>query len=77
MRNSRHYYRTRRLAELVSGGNETFGRTVASLRYVSELLAKLGGSYDVHYGPVQPAGTAPETLQALAEGLVPGLYRPL
>ncbi|WP_137702888.1 lysophospholipid acyltransferase family protein [Marimonas lutisalis] len=76
MRNSHHYYRTRKLARILSGGNEDFGRTVASLRYVSELLAKLGGSYDVHYGPVQPAGTSPERLQHLAEGLIPGLYRP-
>lgn len=75
MRNSRHYYRTRKLAQTLSGGNEDFGRTVASLRYVSELLAKLGGSYDVHYGPMQPPGTSPEKLKALAEGLVPGLYR--
>ena len=48
---------------------------MASLRYVSELLSKLGGSYDLHYGPVQPAGTPPEVLQELAENLVPGLYR--
>jgi len=75
MRNSRHYYRTRRLAGLLSGGNDDFGRMVASLRYVSELLAKLGGSYDVYYGPLQQPGTPPEELQALAEGLVPGLYR--
>ncbi|TNF63868.1 MAG: hypothetical protein EP307_04345 [Rhodobacteraceae bacterium] len=75
MRNSRHYYRTRRLARVLSGGNDDFARTVASLRYVSELLSKLGGSYEVHYGPAQPAGTAPHVLQDLAEGLVPGLYR--
>ncbi len=75
MRNSRHYYRTRRLAALLSGGNDEFGRRVASLRYASELFAKLGGSYDVHYGPIQPEGTAPDVLQELAEGLVPGLYR--
>ncbi|NNE51724.1 MAG: hypothetical protein HKN30_04900 [Sulfitobacter sp.] len=75
MRNSRHYYRTRALARLLSGGNDDFGRTVASLRYVSELLAKLGGNYTVQYGPVQKAGTSPEALKALAEGLVPGLYR--
>ncbi len=74
MRNSRHYYRTRRLAAVLSGGNDEFGRQVASLRYVSELIAKLGGSYDVHYGPVQPAGTAPDILKKLSEGLVPGLY---
>ncbi|WP_371229741.1 hypothetical protein [Roseovarius sp. 2305UL8-3] len=76
MRNSRHYYRTRRLAGFLSGGNDEFGRKVASLRYVSELIAKLGGSYHVHYGPIQPPGTAPEILKDLAEGLVPGLYRP-
>ncbi len=75
MRNSRHYYRTRKLAQVLSGGNKDFGRAVASLRYVSELLAKLGGSYDVHYGPMQPPGTSPENLKALAEGLIPGLYR--
>jgi hypothetical protein len=77
MRNSRHYYRTRKLARVLSGGNEDFGRTVASLRYVSELLAKLGGSYQVHYGEIQPPGTPPEALKALAEGLVPGLYGPV
>ncbi|MEO0486657.1 MAG: 1-acyl-sn-glycerol-3-phosphate acyltransferase [Pseudomonadota bacterium] len=76
MRNSDHYYRTRRLAALVSGGNDEVGRRVASLRYASELFAKLGGSYDVHYGPAQPAGTAPQVLQELSETLVPGLYRP-
>ena len=75
MRNSRHYYRTRRLFRALSGGNDDFGRLVASLRYVSELLGKLGGSYDLHYGPAQPAGTSPEVLQDLAESLVPGLYR--
>lgn len=75
MRNSRHYYRTRRLARLLSGGNDDFGRTVASLRYVSELLAKLGGSYRLHYGPPAPPGTPPDRLQSLAEELVPGLYR--
>lgn len=74
LRNSRHYYRTRKIARVLSGGNDDVGRTVASLRYLSELLAKLGGHYDVHYGPVQPAGTPPETLKALAENLVPGLY---
>ena len=74
MRNSRHYYRTRRLVAFLSGGNDELGRRIASLRYVSELKAKLGGRYDVHYGPMQPPGTAPEVLKQLAEGLVPGLY---
>ncbi len=77
MRNSRHYYRTRKLAQALSGGNEYFGRTVASLRYSSELLAKLGGCYDVYYGPMQLPGTPPEQLKSLAEGLIPGLYRQL
>ena len=74
MRNSRHYYRTRRIAGMLSGGNDDFGRRVASLRYVSELIAKLGGHYDIHFGPAVPAGSDPATLQKLAEGLVPGLY---
>lgn len=73
-RNSRHYYRTRKLARILSGGNDDFGRAVASLRYASELFAKLGGQYDLHYGPIQPPGTAPDALQKLAEGLVAGLY---
>ena len=73
--NSRHYYRTRRLARLLSGGNDAIGREVASLRYVSELLSKLGGSYEVHYGPPLPPGTPPEQIKARAEALVKGLYR--
>ena len=75
MRNSMHYYRTRRLGALLSGGNDEVGRRVASLRYVSELIAKLGGTYDVYYGAPQPAGTAPNVLKDVSEGLVPGLYR--
>lgn len=75
MRNSKHYYRTRKLFTALSFGNENVGRRISSLRYISELIAKLGGSYDVHYGPIQPVGTKPDVLQDLAEGLVPGLYR--
>ncbi len=75
MRNSRHYYRTRKLVAFLSGGNDELGRKIASLRYGSELISKLGGRYEVHYAPLQPPGTAPETLKDLAEGLVPGLYR--
>lgn len=75
MRNSKPYYRTRRLAAALSGGNDDFGRKVASLRYVSELTSKLGGTYDVHFGAPLPAGTAPAVLQEAAEALVPGLYR--
>ncbi len=77
MRNSRHFYRTRTLAKVLSGGNEEVGHRVATLRYGSELIAKLGGTYDVHYGPPLPPGTAPDVLKAAAEGLVPGLYVPV
>lgn len=73
MRNSEHYYRTRRWARRLSG-SARFGREVASLRYVSELIAKLGGSYSVHYGEALPPGTAPEVLKQKAEALVSGLY---
>ena len=76
MRNSRHYYRTRRWARWMSGNNAIFGREVASLRYSSELLAKLGGRYEVIYGPQLPAGSPPDALQTAAEALVPGLYVP-
>ncbi len=74
MRNSHHYYQTRKVARFLSGGNDDFGREVASLRYISEILAKMGGSYQVHYGPEQSPGTPPETLKELAESLIPGLY---
>lgn len=76
LQNTRYYYRTRKLARILSGNNEYIGREVASLRYVSELMAKLGGSYDVVYGPIQPPGTSPEVLQVMAEKLIPGLYCP-
>ena len=76
MQNSKHYYRTRKLAQFISGGNEYIGREVASLRYVSELFAKLGGHFEVHYGPSQKPGTQASDLKQLAEGLVPNLYVP-
>ncbi len=76
LRNSRQYYRTRRLARLLSGGNADFGRMVASLRYACELLAQLGRRHDVHYGPPLPPGSPPEAIQSRAESLIPGLYRP-
>ncbi len=76
LRNSRAYYRTRRLFRLLSGGNADFGRLVASLRYASELLAQLGRRHEVHYGPPLPPGSAPEVIKKQAESLVPGLYRP-
>lgn len=75
MRNSHHYYRTRRIMGFLRGGNDEFGRRIASLRYVSELIAKLGGTYDVHYGAPLPAGTQPDIIQVKAETLAPGLYR--
>ncbi|WP_370228635.1 1-acyl-sn-glycerol-3-phosphate acyltransferase [Cognatishimia sp.] len=76
MRNSKHYYRTRKIARILSGNNAYIGREVASLRYSSELLHKLGGSYDLHYGPAVAPGTPPAELQKIAEDLVPGLYKP-
>ncbi|MDO6478299.1 hypothetical protein [Shimia thalassica] len=76
MRNSRHYFRTRKLARFFSGGNEDIAAKVGSLRYASELFAKLGGKYNVYYGPAQPPGAKAEDLKELAEALVPGLYVP-
>ena len=76
MRNSKYYYRTRRWIGFLSGGNDDLGRNIASLRYVSELLAKLGGRYAVHYGTQLEPGTPAHVLQENAESLVPGLYRP-
>ena len=60
----------------MTGGNEYLGREIASLRYSSELIAKLGGRYEVHYGNKLAPGTPPADIKAAAEGLVPGLYRP-
>ena len=76
LQNSKHYYRTRRFAQFVTGGNEYLGREIASLRYSSELIAKLGGRYEVHYGNKLAPGTPPADIKAAAERLVPGLYRP-
>lgn len=72
--NSRYYYLMRCAATRLSGGNDNIGAMIGSLRYAAELLEKLGGSYDLHYGTALPPGTAPATLKAAAEGLVPGLY---
>lgn len=75
MRNSRHFYKTYDAVHFLTRGNEYAAHMVASFRYVSELLEKLGGRYEVHYGqPLQP-GLAPEEIQKAAEALVPGLYR--
>lgn len=74
-RNSEYYYRIRQLAQWISRGNDDFGAMVGSLRYVAEMLDKLGGRFDVVYGTPQPSGTAPGILKTRAEGLVPGLYR--
>lgn len=75
LRNTRYYYGVRKWARILSFNNAYIGREVASLRYVSELLAKFGGSYEVHYGAPQAPGTPPEVLKELAESLVPGLYK--
>ena len=71
--NSRYYYRIRALAQFLSR-DDNVGAMVASLRYASELLEKLGGRFEVFYGaPLQP-GTAPHLLKSSAERLVPNLY---
>jgi len=72
--NSPAYYRLRAFARIVSGGNDNFGAMIGSLRYTSELMEKLGGSYDVYYGAPLAPGTAPEAIKAIAETLVPDLY---
>lgn len=73
-RNSRIYYWLRSAAQVLSAGNDDFGAMVGSLRYAAELIDKLGGRFDVHYGrPIPPGGT-PDALNTAAESLVPGLY---
>ena len=74
-RNSKTYYRIRSFAQTISGGNDSFGAMIGSLRYAAELMDKLGGAFDVHYGSPMPAGTAPAVIQKAAETLVPGLYQ--
>ena len=75
-RNSRMYYCVRKLAQMVSGGDDNVGAIVASLRYASEILENLGGQFDVFYGAPLRSGTPPHLLKASAERLVPGLYAP-
>ena len=75
-RNSNAYYRTRAIARFLSGGNDNFGAMIGSLRYSAEMMEKLGGCYDVHYGAPLAAGTPPDNIKAHAEALVPGLYSP-
>merc|ERR1711991_631253 len=48
MKNTPYYYAVRKWARILSGNNAYIGREVASLRYVSELLAKFGGRFNVH-----------------------------
>ncbi len=74
-RNSDAYYRTRAIARFVSGGNDNFGARIGSLRYSAELLDRLGGSYDVHYGAPLDPGTGAAVIKHIAESLVSGLYR--
>jgi len=74
VRNSSAYYRIRGTARVLSGGNAHFGAMIGSLRYFQEFMSKLGGSYDVAYGTIQPPGTPRKTLKTEAEELFPGLY---
>ena len=73
-KNSRYYYRTRAIAQFLSGGNDNFGAMVGSLRYSSELLEKLGGEFEVRYGLPLCPGAAPQEIKLVAENLIPGLY---
>ncbi|UWQ91148.1 1-acyl-sn-glycerol-3-phosphate acyltransferase [Rhodobacteraceae bacterium M382] len=73
-RNSRYYYRLRSMAQFLSGGDDNFGAMVGSLRYSSEMLEKLGGEFEVHYGAPLSPGTPSEDIKNSAECLVPGLY---
>jgi len=72
--NSNAYYRLRAFARFISGGNDNFGAMIGSLRYTSELMEKLGGSYEVTYGAPLAPGTPPEAIKAIAETLIPNLY---
>lgn len=73
--NSTYYYRMRATAKWLSRGDDNTAARFASLRYVAELLEKLGGTYHVHYAPPVPPGSSPELLKRSAESLVPGLYK--
>lgn len=73
-RNSRYYYNLRKYARYFSGRDDNFGAMIGSLRYAAELLEKLGGAYDVHYGLALAPGTSPDTLKIKAETLVPHQY---
>lgn len=75
-RNSNAYYRIRSIARFLSAGNDNYGAMIASLRYSVEMMDKLGGQYDVHYGAPLQAGTQPNDIRTRAEALVPGLYAP-
>lgn len=75
-RNSARYHALRRLGQALGGGDDNFGAMIGSLRYPAELLEKLGGRIEVHYGAPLDPGTAPDRLKRAAEGLVPGLYAP-
>lgn len=75
-RNSRYYYNLRKFARYFSRRNDNFGAKISSLRYASELLEKLGGSFDIHYGLAEKPGTRPDILKSKAEALVGDLYAP-
>ena len=72
-RNTNYYYTLRGLAQRISG-DEHVGALFGSVRHIAEFMEKLGGRYDIVYGPAMAPGTAPEVLKAKAEGLIPGLY---
>jgi len=73
-RNSDAYYRTRAVARALSGGNDNFGAMIGSLRYMTEMMMKLGSRHHVYYGEPLASSTKPQQVKDAAEGLVPGLY---
>ena len=72
--NSDAYYRTRAIAKFLTGGSEALGERIGTLRYLSEVIVKLGGEFEVRYGSPLPSGTRPQELKEAAQALVPDLY---
>jgi len=73
-RNTNYYYTLRGLAQRISG-DEHVGALFGSVRHIAEFMDKLGGQYNVVYGPAMAPGTDPDVLKSKAEGLIPGMYK--
>lgn len=73
-RNTNYYYTLRGIAQRLSG-DEHVGALFGSVRHIAEFMEKLGGRYNVVYGPALSPGTGPDVLKSTAEGLIPGMYK--